>query len=266
MAKIITDNRYYKEIANALRTWGPETTGDFKPSEMANQIVRTADYRQNVGYNDGIDAVRGELWGEGYAAGYDEGWDDGFYNGWDAGFDEGRERTSKLLSGQLTYYYDEITTSITTFSFAYKTELELAALYEAASSGHSVFAYCSNLKRAALPVYTGSLTDNFFIGDAALELVEFGCVSNVGPGAFSGCEALNTLILRKDSPVTLTDINAFEGTPCDNGGSCKIFVPETLIEEYKNAPNWSTLYARGSVEFIKLENSKYESIGHCYTW
>ena len=57
---------------------------------------------------------------------------------------------------------------------------------------------------------------------------------------FNNCKALTALILRKsDSICTLSNTNAITGTPIVNGTGY-VYVPSSLIEEYKVATNWAT--------------------------
>ena len=78
--------------------------------------------------------------------------------------------------------------------------------------------------------------------------------------AFKSCENFDTLIIRKNNGVyTLNFLNAFDGTPFANGGTGgTIYVPNALIESYKTATNWSTLYGYGTVTFAAIEGSQYE--------
>lgn len=56
--------------------------------------------------------------------------------------------------------------------------------------------------------------------------------------AFFGCSSLNQLILRSNTKCTLKSSSAFNGSPI-GAKSGDIYVPRLLVEEYKQAPNWS---------------------------
>lgn len=58
---------------------------------------------------------------------------------------------------------------------------------------------------------------------------------------FNGCSALETCILRADAFLPMDNISAFVGTPIGSGTGY-IYVPSTLVDQYKAATNW-TVYA-----------------------
>ena len=80
MATIITDDKHYNDIAQAIReaNSGEET---YKPSEMADAVRNACFYRYSDGYRDGYEEGydKGASVADGYAAGkqaeYDAFWD-----------------------------------------------------------------------------------------------------------------------------------------------------------------------------------------------
>ena len=86
----------------------------------------------------------------------------------------------------------------------------------------------------------------------------------MGAGTFNGCTALDVLVLgnvNSTSVPKLVNVNAFTNTPM--GGisgvySGHIYVPSALIESYKTATNWATLYANYPEVFQPIEGSEYE--------
>jgi hypothetical protein len=59
--------------------------------------------------------------------------------------------------------------------------------------------------------------------------------------------------------VKLINVSAFVSTPFASGGTGgTVYVPAALVETYKTATNWSTLYAAGTCNFVALEGSEYE--------
>jgi hypothetical protein len=83
---------------------------------------------------------------------------------------------------------------------------------------------------------------------------------NIANGVFNGCKKLKTLILRRDvNPTSIVNVGAFTNTPFASGGTGgTVYVPLSLIESYKTATNWSTLYAAGTCNFVAIEGSEYE--------
>jgi hypothetical protein len=74
----------------------------------------------------------------------------------------------------------------------------------------------------------------------SLKKLDFGSLSNgIGGAAFYSCSSLNTLILRyADGVPALSNKNAFTSTPIALGTGY-IYVPQDLVEQYKEATNWS---------------------------
>ena len=79
---------------------------------------------------------------------------------------------------------------------------------------------------------------------------------DVTRAGFSGLNSsqIETVIMRNTNVTPLGAVDYLTNTQ-----NCTIYVPSDLIESYKTATNWSTLYARGKVNFVALEGSKYES-------
>lgn len=94
-----------------------------------------------------------------------------------------------------------------------------------------------------------------------LEFCDIGSTTGIAANAFANCYALETLVLRKTASVcTLANVSAFLNTPMRgyDGKTGKVYVPSALIESYKTATNWATLYNAGTVEFLAIEGSEYE--------
>lgn len=94
-----------------------------------------------------------------------------------------------------------------------------------------------------------------------LAFCDIGSTMGIASNAFANCYALETLVLRKTASVcTLGSVSAFLNTPMRgyNNLTGKVYVPSALIESYKTATNWATLYNAGTVEFVAIEGSEYE--------
>lgn len=94
-----------------------------------------------------------------------------------------------------------------------------------------------------------------------LELCDVGKAKSIAANTFANCYKLTTLILRRTGSVTtLANVSAFLNTPMRGYSSRTgtIYVPEALIDTYKAASVWSTLYGYGYVTFSKIEGSAYE--------
>lgn len=93
-----------------------------------------------------------------------------------------------------------------------------------------------------------------------LKICDVGKAKSIAANTFANCYALDTLILRRTSVTTLANVSAFLNTPMRGRNSMTgtIYVPEALIDTYKAASVWSTLYGYGYVTFSKIEDSVYE--------
>lgn len=85
-----------------------------------------------------------------------------------------------------------------------------------------------------------SIGDYAFYGCTSLTSVDLPAVTSIGEYAFYGCTSLTSVILRNTSEVaTLADANAFT-----NASNAIIYVPDSLVDSYKEADNWSTYASR----------------------
>lgn len=128
--------------------------------------------------------------------------------------------------------------------------------------------YSSLLTSASFPnmALTSTIGSAFGSTTAAyacqlLEFCDIGSTTGIGSSAFANCYSLATLVLRKTASVcTLSNVSAFTNTPMSgyNNQTGTVYVPSALIDSYKTATNWSTLYNNGTVTFEAIEGSDYE--------
>ena len=84
MAKVLTDDKHYKTIAEAIRDLDPSSeTGLLKPSEMANKL--------NDNVSLAISHTHTQAFDDGWQTGYSDGWNDcdSQGGGYDAGYEDG---------------------------------------------------------------------------------------------------------------------------------------------------------------------------------
>ena len=93
-----------------------------------------------------------------------------------------------------------------------------------------------------------------------LEVCDIGNAKSIAANTFANCYKLQTLIIRRTSVTTLANVSAFLNTPMRGRDSLtgKIYVPESLIESYKAAKTWTTLFGYGFVTFEPIEGSEWE--------
>lgn len=142
------------------------------------------------------------------------------------------------------------------------TKLTSVSLPNAVEIHANTFQGDTNLELIALPSLDVLFTQTFY-GCSKLHTIDLGQMTRgmIRNSIFSGCSKLTTLIIRKsDSPCVLSYATAFSNTPYANGGSGgEIYVPSLLIEDYKNATNWSVLNGYGTITWKPIEGSIYET-------
>lgn len=102
----------------------------------------------------------------------------------------------------------------------------------------SVFRGCSSLVNVNLPkVKTFSLSS--FKDCTSLEKLDFPVLDSIAANVFNGCTNLSTFIIRSARLCPLISVSTFTDTPIESGSGF-IYVPKSLVEEYKQASNWTT--------------------------
>lgn len=129
----------------------------------------------------------------------------------------------------------------------------------------AIFYNCTNLVKVKYRKFCPSRYG--FTGCENLEIYDSSASRFDNDNSFQNCKKLKTIILRKNELVPLVSGPSYwafslNNTPFDpdyaeaTGG--KVYVPQDLIEEYKVATNWSTIYEAGLCEFVAIEGSEYE--------
>lgn len=177
------------------------------------------------------------------------------------GDDSEAEKFAKLIGDDIEDFESDRITSVSQYAFAYKSNLKNVSLPNLKSSNTRVFSNCDSLVSLSIPnmsgytyqymcAYCGALktidvrqasyvSSYSFYSCSNLTTLEFNRVGTIATNAFNGCTKLATLILRSTSVVTLSGTSAFTGTKIAGTGGY-IYVPSSLIEDYKAASNWST--------------------------
>lgn len=101
-----------------------------------------------------------------------------------------------------------------------------------------------------------------FSDNELLEKIDIGASagSSFGTWFFSNNKALTEIILRMPSVKSLANINAFTLTPFASGGAGgTLYVPQSLISNYRSASNWSTILGYSQNSIVAIEGSYYET-------
>lgn len=138
-----------------------------------------------------------------------------------------------IADGTLVDLYSDTLTAVPIRGCCNYTNLEIVYSPNVVSVGSCAFQGCSSLKVADLGRISGELP----------------------PAAFTGCSNLVAVAIRSDAVPTLRWVgndwaNTFRYCNKLSEGDGYFYVPRALIEDYKEAPNWST-YA---TQFRALED------------
>lgn len=127
--------------------------------------------------------------------------------------------------------------SIGTYAFYGCSELTDIIMPKVSSLGTYAFYKC-DLRSINFPDAAG-ITQNAFFQNQNLQRADFGVANKINQAAFANCSKLDTLILRLTSGIcTLGTANSsLQNTPIANGTGY-VYVPSSLIENYKVATNW----------------------------
>lgn len=131
--------------------------------------------------------------------------------------------------------------------YAFYGDIFLASvnLQSVISIDQNAFMYCNALTSISLPSAT-SIGYQSFYQCAYLSSVNLGSATSIGGQAFSACSYLYSITLGANQVCSISNTNSI---PASSGQHITIYVPSNLIESYKVATNWSTLYNNGYIEF-----------------
>lgn len=122
----------------------------------------------------------------------------------------------------------------------------------------------TSLSKATIPKAT-YFENNLFYGCSNLAVADIGGGAINRGGIFQNCKKLQTIIIRGATVCTLGNVSNLSQTPFypSSGtgitGTGTLYVPNALVDTYKTASNWSTLYNAGTMAIQKIEGSIYEN-------
>ena len=118
------------------------------------------------------------------------------------------------------------------FKYSYIQNIDYPLL---TTMGAAPYQGCGSLKTANLPSLT-AVPGTCFYSCGSLRHVAIPTATSIGANAFNGCKALQVIDLSQGSAVaTLANVNAMSGVPA----TCKIVVPDALVDSYKADSAWS---------------------------
>lgn len=127
-------------------------------------------------------------------------------------------------------------------------------------TGSYSIGYCSSLSVCTIPK-CNYLESSTFANDSELLTVDCTPTQINRGNVFNNCSKLQNLIVRTATLCSLGNTNNFTNTPFMgyNSLSGTLYVPSALVEDYKTATNWSTLYGNGTMQILPIEGSYYET-------
>jgi hypothetical protein len=211
----VTDNKHYSDIANAIRAKnGTETT--YKPSEMAAAIDAI----------EGTDEIFRQIF-EGTITEFND----------EKGEFETIPASALAIKMALESVDFPACTSIGDYALYSCKNLTSVSFPACTNIGNWAFDSCYGLTSANFPACT-SIGEGAFNGCESLTSVSFPACTSIGEGAFYACRSLTSLYLDKTPEVCQLGEEAFGETPLGNLQG-NIYVPASLLEEYKASPMWS---------------------------
>ena len=144
---------------------------------------------------------------------------------------------SELISGNIQEFEDENIINIKQYLFRECRKLTKVNLPKCINVGEYAFMYCTSLETVNLPECVDANMFAFAYCEK-LKQVELPKCINVDDYAFYYCTALTAVILRSTTVCRLKNSDALDNTPIENGTGY-IYVPDTLVNDYKKATNWS---------------------------
>lgn len=143
-----------------------------------------------------------------------------------------------LLTGAITgMYQNDRVTSIGGCRLR-ATQITGLSCANVTSIGSEGLRDCSQLATVNLPKC--ETLSGYSIGLCPkLTTADFGSLKSVAAYSFYNDTLLSKLIIRSDAVCSLANVNALTGTAIA-GGTGYIYVPDTLVNSYKKATNWST--------------------------
>lgn len=122
-----------------------------------------------------------------------------------------------------------------------------------ANSGQYIFYQCSNMETLILSG-SGFVPSNTTRDCSKLVAIDITGMGLKQGSAFYNSTLLSNLIIRDDTVAELGNNNVFTGTPFASGGTGgTLYVPSSLVSQYTQASNWSTIlgYANNQIKSIE---------------
>lgn len=182
------------------------------------------------------------------------------------------ETEEAFIKRTFTEYSNDTITSIGNSAFRSCTSLTSVSFPKATNTGDYAFYDCTKLTDVNFPLATTVSTQCFrgcsslidvtfpeanyveayaFYQNAKLKTVRLPKVRGFGVSALNGCSGLTALIIEQTDIVCTLSTNALANSNIA-AGTGYIYVPDTKVDSYKSATNWSA-YASQIKPLSELE-------------
>lgn len=148
-----------------------------------------------------------------------------------------------LIANTLTDLEEDGITTMRQYALGGRTVLQSVNFPNLKTINENGMSYCTGLTSVEIPAVT-SIGTYAFTGDTGLTALDLSGSSEVtiSANAFNGCSNLTHLVIRSTTRSTLSNTSAFNGTKIALGDG-GIYVPSSLLSDYKSASNWSSFAA-----------------------
>lgn len=118
-----------------------------------------------------------------------------------------------------------------------------------------------NVKMKTLVIAGKILSSNqSFRDNSVVEAVDIDQCGSIANNSFLNNRSMATLIIRSTTLTTLSTTGAFGSTPFASGGAGgTLYVPASLVSQYTQATNWSTILGYANNQILPIEGSIYET-------
>lgn len=178
-----------------------------------------------------------------------------------AGIQAGGDTTAEdgLITGSVVEYRNDRIQTVRTNGFSECGSLVSVDLPNVTRINGYAFSFCRKLTRINLPKLSAFSQTYHFQACSALEMIKLPSITKLENNSFDRCSSLKTVVLPQSYVVALAETSVFGSTPfATNGTGGTVYCPAALIEQYRAATNWATLYTAGTCNFVAIEGSAYE--------
>ena len=247
MAKVVTDNKYYTEIANTIRalTYEDSKTEIFPPAGLASAIESACQYNYETGEQTGYERGIGEAT-QHYDRGYNDGENAEYGRFWDAYQGNGaRGKYEAAFSGQ--YWNDEI----------FNPKYDLVVTKANSMFSESLITGHEKIRSADFSQCT-----NFSLAFHASAIEEFGVIDFASCGSLS--QTFQNAKVKKIAKIKVYEGNTFSSTVFSGAASLTDVTFEGILANSISL-QWSPLTVE-SMKSIILALKDYNGTDSEYTY